>query len=293
MAELKVPQGCGVGILEGGGTYARIHYSVDPSKRSPEYRAEGIKERGAKWWMQQMEMQDDIYEGEPVFPDLIPRHHVPELYRSEYIKLLPSANYVGGWDCGTTRQPAFTLAQLPDFGQIQWAFEVVPQKPMDMGTFAPIVRQELINFMPGQMGRIVHVGDPTGNTKSGTDSRTSFEIAHGYGFNINPGEQFPALREDAVNWALRDWLNQQGEEEQWIPRVIYSEFGAPVLTAGMKGAYCYQLAPQGATVGAGMIVKKALKNWFSHTNDAHQYGSILARQILTAVVKKRRDLTGW
>ena len=281
-----VPNGAGLGVLDGGGIYARMHYTIDPSKKDAEWIAQGKKTQGLKWWMQQMEMKEDVYDGEPIFPSppFMERHHVPAYYRENLMPTVPGSEYLGCWDCGMTHQPAFALAQITPFKQVQWMLEVLPERPMAMSLFAPIVRQALINFLPFQRGLIIHFGDPTGGTKSGSEGHSAFEIARGHGFHIRPAEQNPTYREDAVVWGLEDWIVQEGPEETWVPRVLYCEKGCPVLVAGMKGAYCRQLQATSPTIGPGMRAKpKPLKNWFSHVNDAHQYGMVECKRGLFEV----------
>lgn len=274
-------QGFGAKTLESGVRYIAMHYTADEDKQGqwgPNQPGFGSKE-----WNREMELREDIYEGVPVFPDWDPQKHCTSLS----IPLIQGSIYWGGWDLGTTRQPAFVLMQLTPQGQMHWILEVLPEKPCAMAEFAPVVRDRLKKHLPADWYDIRHYGDETGRTKSGSEGRSSFEVALDYGFAIAPVSNNWDPRERAVVWQLKDWITQNGERGQWEPRAIYSEKGCPVLVAGMRGAYEMRILKAGEVSGPGMVYGEPLKNYYSHCNDAHQYVCVKVREYLLGKVQSR------
>lgn len=256
-----------------------LRYWADPSKDEA-WVAEESEGIPTLEWLIEMEKDENIYEGEPVFRDFKYDRHSPIGYRTQLFPLFPNSKYFGGWDAGQTKRPAFVLAQLLESGQVLWMFEVVSKVTMAMRYFAPLVKQELERHLPpGLWDEVRHVGDPTGTTSNvtnwatgNTEGISSFEIASRYGFEIQPSINDPTVRQDAVSWMLSDWVNDANVDDptEWMPRTFYCELGCPVLVEGMKGAYQWNVTE----LGYGMVIRKPLKNAYADVNDAHQYVAI-------------------
>lgn len=280
--------GCALADLVSGARYLRIHYTADPSKRSPEYKEQGRRERGVKWWDQQMEMSEDIYTGEPVFPEFVYAQHAPVIYRESSVEIVPGSRFFAGWDCGLTLQPSFELAMVTPCGQVYWMMEIVPDGACSMSMFAPIVAQKLKQRLPANWSQVDHYGDPAGKARAGTDMRSAYDVALKCGILIKPAlSQNPIDRQNAVIHLLNDWISQEDPNpNKWVQRTIYSEKDCPVLVDGMKGAYC--MTVQKNTSGRNLVLRHPSKNYYSHSNDAHQYA---AMSIVRHIIKGEANQT--
>jgi len=267
---VSFPHGCDAYMTQEGARVVRLHYSADPSKdpATPEgaaWKAKAMRGVPLSEWLREMEMDETIAEGDPVFRDFVYERHAPIAFRKKPIPLIPKSTYYVGWDCGMTLRPAVVVAQITPKGQIHFLFELAPMTNMAMGTFAPIVRQKLQERLPAFWQDLIHVGDETVMTKSGSEGRSAYEIAKQSGFKIKRISNNWPQREDAVVWALSDWVSQEGDHEaKWEQRVIYCEQGCPVLVEGMRGAYCLRPSKAHDEAGPGMVYLKPVKNMFSH-----------------------------
>lgn len=254
-------------ITSDGGVYQKIHYYADPEKDDAWLERERKKMRtNPRMFRREILMDDTVSDGDPVFPEYIQKWHEVD----RLLDATEEGTLFGGWDCGTTRNPAFVLAELTRKSkQARFLMEVTPKRPMAMETFAPIVRQRLKAYQPARWAEIQHLGDATVNTKSGAVERSAGEVARDYGFNIRPMTNSIDKRERAVIFLLCDVI--EGDDGSKKPRAIYSVPGCPILVAGMRGAYCTTARKSGDAEGPGLEVIEAAKNMFSHTNDAHQY----------------------
>lgn len=279
--EPELPKGVTRRRTAGGGTYLFVHYGADPTKDADWVATESAKVGGEKGvnsreWRREMEGDENVYPGEPVWEDYNEAVHCPVGWQDQRVPLFEDSFFVGGWDAGPTLQPAFALAQITKPGQILWTFEVVPDRPMPMKVFCPIVAAALKARLPGQWADVIHVGDATGVNRSQSDGMSAFEVAAEHGFQIMPITNDLHIREAAVVWMLRDWLDQSGDRSEWTPRTLYGAMDCPILVQGMRGAYCLDV--QGK--GGAMEVKKAKKNSWSHVNDGHQYAAVEIKRIL-------------
>lgn len=258
-------------ILPNGTGYSVIHYSADPT-HDEDWEAETFRGMPPRVRRREYGLDEDVTDGIPVWEGYVDQMHTVKAPR--IIPVVSASALYGGWDCGTARMPAFELLQVtPRSKQLQWILEVVPERPMSMEIFAPRVRAKLRSFLPGDWNRIVHVGDFTVKTKGGAREESAQDVARQHGFRIKEISNSWAGREEAVEFFLSEFCDQDGPQESWKPRMVYSEVGCPVLVAGMQGAYCVQTrAGGGADHGPGAEYKpQPAKNFFSHANDAHQY----------------------
>ncbi len=267
-----------------GAAFLRVHHYADPGKDSPEWLAKMLTELGDRDFRREILMDDTIHEGEPVFADYVDDLHCPVAFRKRHIPVIPGAQYYGGWDCGQTLSPAFVLLQVAPEpkGMIHGMIEVIPTKPMGMSNFAPRVVAELKRVLPGRWNSVLHFGDETGRTRSGSDERSAFDVARDHGIQIMPVSNKWHTREQAVVWALTDWVTQEGDRSQWIPRFILSGLGCPVLTEALRGAYCMVPNKQHAASGPGMVYNQPAKNSYSHIADALQYPLVRIREQITS-----------
>lgn len=267
------------------GRYLKIHYSADP-KKTAAWAAKARKRMDARTWRVQMEMDEQVFGGEPVFPDFVPAVHIIEEASNHTLSeppIFPGSAFFGGWDMGMTLNPAFVLGQVTEDGQILGMMEFLPDHPMPMSSFAPLVRMELERRYQNRI-RIWHFGDETGRTKSGTDGRSAFQVAADHGFRITAVSNNWDNRKNAVGWSLLDWITDV------IPRTMIPESTMPVLARGFRGAYKLRVSPSGDQTGPGAVYGSPLKNQYSHVQDAWQYLVIKAQEFISVThVRARED----
>jgi len=263
---------------KGGARYIAMHYSADESKDDV-WAANERREHGAREWDQQMEMVEEIYDGEPVYKDFSESRHIPKSVREQGVPIIRQSVYVGGWDIGLT--PAFVLLQItPDY-QIHAILEVVSDGGEPMQTFAPRVLKALQGRLPGRWDEVYHGADATVINRTATTGDTVQKIAKAFGPKLRPQSNVLSVRLSAVSWALVDEIDER------TPRFIVDPVHCPVLTTGFKGAYKYEDAPRGDTMGPGRITNLPLKNSFSHIHDSLQYSCIIAKKFCEGKLKIR------
>jgi len=226
-----------------------------------------------------MDLAEDVYEGEAVFADYSDRIHCPTQFRTESIPVLRNCEYIGGWDCGATLQPAFVLLQITRIGQIHALLEVLPPAPESMESFAPRVMSAIVQRLPANWDEVQHVADATVIQRSGVDGRTARQEAARHGFDLKPVSNVWAPRFAAVTWLLADRIDDD------TPRFVISGPDCPTLRAGFKGRYKFAEAGSDS-VGAARVFKMPVKDGYSHPQDGLQYAAIKARSL----VVQRSDL---
>jgi hypothetical protein len=92
-----------------------------------------------------------------------------------------------------------------------------------------------------------------------TDEKTCFQILAAHGFNVMAGAEDLHSRFEAVTQRLGRFIDGK-------PALLIDRQRCPLLSEGMLGGYRY---PQSHD---GQVGSKVLKNKFSHTCDALQYG---------------------
>ena len=258
--------------------YLAIHFSADPLKNY----AWALREKSGKpkrEWDNQMELHEDIYQGEPVHLDYNDNIHCPPKIRREGLPVFPKSVLFGGWDIGL--QPAFTLDQVTTEGQILRILEVTSDGNEPMSVFAPRVAHAIKQRLPGRWNDIYHVGDATIVNRSQTTGDTVQMIARKFGFNIRPMTNILEIRLSAVAWALTDWIDEK------TPRFMIDPIHCPVSRDGFKGAYRFQDGAKGDTSGPGRIIMLPLKNGYSHVMDSGQYNFIAIEKFIKGTLKLR------
>jgi hypothetical protein len=265
--------------LPDGTRYVALHYTADEEKQG-EWVAAASKGVPEREWKREMELREDVWDGEPVFADYRDGFHAIE--RS--IKVLPECYYIGGWDAGDTLAPAFILKQLrpilsPNLVEYRayGVLECVPTVAMPMETFAPWVRDTLNNWagdFEELPKKIIHVGDQTITTRQGARGETAEKVAAEFGFNIRPMTNDWEVRRSAVTNLL------VGRVQKDRAQFIISATDCPVLRKGFQGAYKYEAAASGDQSGHGMVRKMPLKNSYSHIQDANQYADMFIHDLM-------------
>lgn len=280
--ELKDMQGIGLGELINGATYLRVHYTADPTKRDPEWATKSRKEMGVRFWDQQMEMSEEVYEGEPVYPDYNDDIHCFKSPKGSVVCprtgdpiVVRDSIYVCGWDAGTTVQPAAVLLQITPANQVHALLEVIPDKTEPMSTFAPRVMMAIQKLLPMSWSKVHHVGDNTITSRAGSTGDTARSVARNVAaIDIVPISNVWQPRISAATRLLT------GRLDEYTPQLLVFAKGCPVLRRGFAGAYKYEQSARGDETGAGRILQSPLKNSYSHVHDAFQYASIKALEII-------------
>jgi hypothetical protein len=160
-----------------------------------------------------------------------------------------------GMDWGLT--PSAVFGQFTVGGQWRVFRELVTE---DTGAeeFARMVRGVLDVEFGGHLA--VFVGDPAGNQRSQTDTRTVFDVFRKYGMHVKAGPVSIAARLEGVRAPL---LRSVGRE----PGFVLSRTGCPMLLRGFMGGYQYRRK----NVSGDVYVDVPDKNQYSHVHDALQY----------------------
>jgi len=272
-------KGIAFGDCLNGALLMRIHYSADEEKDEVWAKAKRAK-TPEREWRREMELDETVHDGEPVFADYIDKFHCP--WDRTPLPLVKGATYIGGWDCGQTLIPAFVLLQItPRPWQVQAILEVVSPGAEPMETFAPRVMMALIKRLPGRWDEVEHWADQTVTTPSGANGETAQQNAKKKGFRLRPASNEWSGRYGGVTWMLADRLDA-GE-----PRYIVDGFHCPVLRSGFQGAYKLDVTQQGDAVGPGRVLaNKPLKDSFSHVHDGNQYACARAKKLIQTLRSK-------
>ena len=273
-------RGVEISDLASGARYMKLHHYADPTKDNEEWLESLRTSLPEREFLREILMDDSVYDGEPVYREYVDTVHCPAKYAKSGIPVDQFADrceFWGGWDCGQTLQPAFALAADLKIGLTAWILEVVPIEAMPMATFAPLVMSQLRKRLPGHWDRVIHIGDPAGTARSGTDASSSYEEAERHGFTIRSCSEVGIQhRISSVIWNLRREIDLgQGEK---IPGVIYDPLYCPTLVEGMRGAYCMRVRSTHASFDANMEILTPAKNQFSHVQDGHAYATIEIRR---------------
>lgn len=241
-----------------------LHYTADPAKRSPEYKAsikEGIP---YKDYMMEYELSWEKFAGLPVFTDFSKQiHAVPErLYPWFGLPLLI------GFDFGLT--PAAVVCQL-QVNQLVLLKEFVAIN-MGIDRFLDLVTPELRTLYPGWSDfkkDFLCFIDPAGFAKKDTDMRTCAMSLDDAGFSPMPGAIAWAERKKSVEKFL---TNIYGG----LPAFKMSEYDCPIMLRGFEGGYQYDEG-EDKLEKSGKV--RPLKNEFSHPHDALQMVTSMVTKI--------------
>jgi len=110
----------------------RLHYTSDPTKRTPEWKQKISEGLSLRAWQREYEISWTTPEGEPVVPEFDANLHVAETNEERTRKLLRF------WDFGAV-SPVVLFGQLSVYGQLQIHRELCPfNTPLDQ--LLPIVK---------------------------------------------------------------------------------------------------------------------------------------------------------
>ena len=267
--------------LANGTVHVAIHYTADEDKRSAEWLE---KERrrfsqdggGSLVWNREMELMDEIFDGDPVYADFKREIHCPPVLMVQDWPLTEGAVYIAGVDCGTTIYPAFCLLEVgpaPDH-QVACIMEItstttddsgqVVRKPRFATEFIPACIHAVQKLLPRTWQDVMWASDATAVTRAGTDGRTFQSVAAEHGIYIEPMPNAVLNRINAVNILLIEMIAPD------CPKFFLSGKRCPLILQGFMGAYHWRKGMDGVPE----------KNLWSDGGDALQYSALKVNQLL-------------
>jgi hypothetical protein len=280
------PYGTAVGTCDNGAVYVRIHYTADPTKRDSEWIERSRREMGWKMWSVQMEMQEDTYDLPAVYTGYLDSFHCPQAYCFEPIPVVKNGAILCGWDAGETHHPAAVVMQVtPISKQFHVLREIIPTAPTPFIGFVEHVTRELKSMFPGDWDRIIHVGDPAMNRRSGLTGDTAVRMAKGYGITIDTHIPYQPvdIRINAVDRALIERV------DDGAPKFILCGAACPVLRRGFQGRYCWDASGKRESPDS-LVYRSPKKDLYSHPQDALQ-AAVLKAFMLEATKHERKRKT--
>ena len=234
---------------------ARLHYSADPSKRTPEWKEK--TRAGMSWvaWLREYEIVWSSFEGVPVYLDDWSRD-----FHLSKSPLVWSYSYpvVRGWDFGLSADGmAVVFAQLFPQSRLM-VFKELTASNMSLERFVEEVARYSLEWFPG-CGRFFDVIDPSGfYNRSQLDKRTCADILRQMPLRANPMPGAKGIlerRRSVVGFLKR---NVKGLS------AFVMDPECKMLSDGFNGGYHYAFKKDGS------LHEDASKNEYSHPADALQ-----------------------
>jgi hypothetical protein len=235
-------------------TVVQIHYTADPAKRAPEWRAQMKASMPRRDWEREYEMSWETWNGLPVYTDFSEEVHAVDDAIMPHLGL----PLLRGWDFGLT--PAAIVCQLQE-ETLAAIYEFVAFN-MGIERFSDIVLQQCAVLFPSWRDKRTQwcdFIDPAGFARAQTDEKTCASVLQSKGLNPVGG---------AVNWEARrksvdHFLTYRTNRG---PGFKVSRANCPLLVQGFKGGYQY---PEDAGVIEPAKLRP-LKNKYSHIHDGLQ-----------------------
>lgn len=230
----------------------RVHYTVDPKKRSEEWKLNEKKKYGEAEWNREQELMWESIEGKAVYGDFWDSaFHVSRTP----LGWNPKLPVCRGWDFGLNG--ACIFAQLFPHSRLFILREAV-SKDIAFERFVEEVSKVSLEWFPG--ARFVEFVDPSGRFRMGADERTYATILASRPLGarqIFNGALGLAERIKGVTDFLRE--NVKG-----LPSYIVDP-SCETLIRGFNGGYLYSYDNK------NRLKPDPEKNEFSHPHDANQY----------------------
>lgn len=268
------PEGCEIYRNKLGVRVLGLDYWADPGKRSPEWEAnERIGISDDKWEREYLR-KTEVLSGSRIFPEYEPDIHARGRLRTEPWPMARHSQFILGIDCGGTVKPAAVLLELR--GSHPATYQLIAVKEWTTDTdgigaiqfLRPILTWLMAN-LPAAWDRVLWVGDATVNQRSGSRNESFQSVADDeLGVWIHQGTNVWELREEAVRWALNDFVDAD------CPRFYCCEHSCKVLAAGFRGRYVYRETKPGESAKHS----HARKDKYSHPQDALQEAIVEAKR---------------
>lgn len=234
----------------------RLHYTVDPRKRTKEWKADARAGIPYSEWMREYEIVWSAFDGVPVYQD-----HYNKQWHVSTESLQWSMEYpvIRGWDFGLdTLGMACVFAQLVGNSRLLILKELVASDS-DIHRFAEAVKRYSFEWFPGAI-KYFDLVDPTGfNRNAAAQDKRSYcdTVRDTLKTRPIPGERSRAKRITSVTRFLDRAIQGQ-------PALYISGPDAPVLVEGFDGGYHFPFAKD------GQVKDEPEKNEHSHIQDGLQ-----------------------
>lgn len=232
--------GNGFAVLE-------VHYTADPAKRDPEWKARMSKGMTRRQWDQEYEMNWQLKAGQPIFAEFERQVHA-----ATSLQLRPDAELLRGWDFGYHR-PACVFAQFNQADQLCILGAVIG-KDVHILHFA---RQALKWFPDAKTVR--DFCDPAGNQRSDKSERTSIEMLQSLGV-------YPEWHRTGIKSGV-DLIRHLLFKRPDLRPGLLVDGGCEALLDGFEGGYSYPEARPGQI--ASELPDK--DGYYDHLFDALRY----------------------
>lgn len=247
-------------VLKINGKWEVNPLAENPAAVTTGYYAKAVQGKREEWI--RVNLANEIgysFDGKPVHPEYSDTTHVSPT------PLVPSPGiaYVG-LDFGLT--PAAVMWQRQANGQ-WWGFDELVATDMHNADFAIELKAAAARWrlrVPGLT--FFYIGDPSGDSRSGTDGKTTFQIYRQAGITgIRPAStNDPQIRRDALHRPLSRYA-----PNSVLPGLVLSPH-MHMLRKALSGAWCYRRV---RVAGKTETYKdEADKNAFSHVGEAAEYG---------------------
>lgn len=238
----------------------RVHYSVDPKKRTPEWKATERKKYGEAEWNREQELMWESIDGKAVYGDYWDSaFHMAR----QPLGWNPKLPVCRGWDFGLNG--ACIFAQLFPHSRLFVLREAVSQD-IAFERFIEEVNRLSLEWFPG--ARFIEFVDPSGRYRMGADERTYAMMLATRPLNarqIISGALGLAARIKGVTDFLKE--NVKG-----LPAYLVDP-SCETLVKGFNGGYLYAYNQK------GVIKPDPEKNMFSHPHDANQYLCSMVKKV--------------
>jgi len=206
----------------------RVHYTADPAKRDPKWKALQQTSYSLRAWKREYEIDWTSPEGEPVVPEFSASTHIRPLTPTRDRRLLRF------WDYGF-QAPVCLFVQLSPYGQLLVLRELCPFNcPLDR--FIEMV----FAISRDLVVRTDHfdAGDPSGNRYTELGNVVEILSQHGLVMSAcRPGTEvsYAALR---AKFLTSVFIPRVGQD----PSILIDPVGCPNLIEALSGAF--YLSPQ-------------------------------------------------
>jgi hypothetical protein len=233
-----------------------LHYTADPAKRTPEFKAYIKSSVSKKKYMQEYELAWESFAGLAVYPEFDPSMHLSEKMLDPELGL----PLLRGWDFGLT--PACIVAQVQ--GKKLIILHEFTEMNMGIDRFSDKVLAECKVLFPQWRDADkdwVDFIDPAGFFRKDTDEKTCAGIMVGKGMvRVIPGPVGFDERKESVE----HWL---GKFDRTGALFLLNKKTCPVLASGFNGGYRYP----DKVIDVEPTKLRPIKDNHSHPHDALQY----------------------
>lgn len=228
---------------------ARVHYTADPDKNTPEWLQEAKKGTDDRGWAREYEITYDVFDGKPVFGSFGDKHIQTFEYNQEKVEYV-----YRGWDFGF-HHPAVVFAFFNKEDQLCVRHEILGDNEF-IKEFAERVKRFSLATFPG--AKFLDACDPAGSAVKDVPD-TSIQVLNGMGIQ-------PVFRKSLIDEGLeiiRQRLILRNDGKYGM--LIHPD--CKILIDAMKGGYRYAERKEGSAEK-----EEPLKDgYFEHLCDSLRY----------------------